>query len=159
MQDFIFKQLYDETFSVIGYIGDDAEAVIPPVHWGHPVTLIGDDVFRRHTEITSVRIPDTVRDIGGFVFDGCTGLRHIELPAGLENLWQYAFVRSSIEEIILPPGVRQIIPYTFKDCRNLHTFVCNEGLKKICAHAFEGCTQLRDFHCGNDTEISPQAFE
>ena len=82
MQEFSFKVMEDETFAVTGYTGDEKEVVIPDTHWGKPVTVLFDGLFSGHAEIERVRIPDTVTDIGEFVFDGCRNLRQISLPAG-----------------------------------------------------------------------------
>lgn len=123
------------------------------MHWGRPVTMLYDDLFKDHAEIAAVHLPDTIREIGGFVFDGCSSLTHIDLPAGLENMWQYAFVRSSVEEIVLPERVRYIVPFTFKDCRRLRSVVCNDGLLKIWMSAFDGCDSLVDLLYPSDVEV------
>ena len=89
MQEFLFKMAEDETFSIIGYTGDEAEVVVPETYWGKPVTILFDALFSGHPEITSVQIPASVTDIGEFVFDGCSGLRHVELPEKLEHIWPH----------------------------------------------------------------------
>lgn len=159
MQEFTFKQLEDRSVDLIAYKGDEADIVIPEKYYGHTVTMIDDSIFKGHTEITSVKIPETIQFMGGFVFDGCVNLRHIVLPASLEYIWQYGFVRSAIEEIVLPEKLRSIAPFTFKDCKNLRKVVCNAGLKDIGSWAFEGCTALTDITYGTDTVVSQQAFE
>ena len=159
MQEFYFKYAEDGTYCAQSYEGDEAEVVIPPLYCGKPVTILLDNLFAGHTEITSVQIPDTVTQIGGFVFDGCKNLKQIKLPAELTDMWGYAFVRSGIEEVCLPEHVKSIVSFTFKDCVNRKKFVCNEDLKKIYAWAFGGCENLKDFQHGPDVEISPQAFE
>jgi len=130
------------TYCIISYKGNESEVFIPEMYCGHPITVLFDDLFKGHNEITKVHIPDSVTNIGGFVFDGCTNLREIVLPANLENMWQYAFVRSGIEEITLPPKIKYISPFTFKDCKRLRKVVCNDALEEICAHAFDGCDNL-----------------
>ena len=153
MQDFFYKYVEEtDSFCAQKYTGDDCEVTIPSMHWGKPVTMLYDDLFKGHAEIESIHIPDTVREIGGFVFDGCTALRHITLPQSLENMWQYAFVRSSIEEIVLPKSVRYIVPFTFKDCKDLRRVVGNKGLLKVWMSAFEGCTKLTDLQLPETTE-------
>ncbi len=159
MQDFYFKLLETDSFAVMGYRGNEKDVIIPDIYWGRPVTIIGDDIFKGHKEITSVHIPETVTDIGGFVFDGCEELRHVRLPSGLRNMWQYAFVRSGIEEIVLPAGVKTIVPFTFKDCRKLRKVVCNDDLEEICAWAFGGCDRLEEVIHGPAVRISDKAFE
>ena len=159
MQEFFYKIVEDGSYCVTEYQGDETNVIIPDTYCGKPVTVLFDRLFRGHTEITSVKIPDTVTDIGSFVFDGCTSLKQIELPPALINMWDSAFARSSFEEIVLPDGVTSIVPYTFKDCKELKKFICNPGLKKIHAWAFHGCSNLKDFHCSANTEISEDAFK
>ena len=159
MQEFLFKMTEAETFSVTGYTGDEAEVVIPKMHWGRPVTVLFDDLFKGHAEITSVRIPDTVTDIGEFAFDGCRNLRHVELPEDLEHIWPYAFARCGIEEIRLPDKILSVAPFTFKDCRDLKKIVCGSGMKKIYGYAFSGCESLSELLFAPGVNIDPLAFE
>jgi len=157
--EFWFKQIEEnETFCAIRYIGNHEDVVIPAMHWGHPVSALFDDLFKGHSEIRSVAIPDTVTQIGGFVFDGCSALHHIVLPTALQDMWQYAFVRSSIEEVVIPDGVSHIIPFTFKDCKRLRRVVCGTGMQKIYPNAFAGCDALEEFIHPAHTEIAPDAF-
>ena len=158
MQEFVFKRIDDGTYSAVQYTGDEAEVVIPSVHAGQPVTVLYDRLFRGHTEIRTIAIPGTITDIGAFVFDGCDNLREIVLPQSLKYLWQYAFVRSSIEEIILPEQIRTLAPYTFKDCKRLKRVVCNKKLQAIKGRAFEGCDRLEDLVHEPGLLISPSAF-
>jgi hypothetical protein len=89
----------DETFTAYYYIGKEESVVIPK----YPlVTVLYDKLFRGHSEIKQIVIPDTVTDIGGFVFDGCINLKEIILPPSLQNMWQYAMTRSGIEKIEIP---------------------------------------------------------
>ena len=159
MQQFFYRMLEDGTSCVTEYYGDEADVVIPDTYCGKPVTVLFDRLFRGHTEITSVKIPDTVTDIGSFVFDGCSSLKKIDLPPALTDMWDCAFARSSVEEIVLPDKVTSIVPYAFKDCKELKTFICNPGLRKIHAWAFHGCSNLKDFRCSADTEINDDAFK
>ena len=154
MQNFQYKMIEDGTYVVTAYTGDEPHVVIPETF---PVTVLFDKLFQGHKEIETIRIPSTVTDIGEFVFDGCTALRHIRLPEGLRNLWGHTFVRCGIEEIEIPKGVTNIPPYCFKDCSELRTVVCSPALKRIHPWAFGGCGNLERVMIG-ETEISPEAF-
>lgn len=158
MQEFYFRRVDDGTYCITGYVGDEADVVIPD---DKVFTIINDRIFRGHDEIRSIRIPDTVTDMGEFVFDGCVNLRHLELPAQLKTLWGLTFVRCGIEEIVLPDGLRIIPPFAFKDCKNLRKVVCGPRLEKIYAWAFGGCDKLKEEGVIHEpgVEISPQAFE
>ena len=158
MQEFYYRRVEDGTFCLTGYEGDEAEVVIPD---DKVFTILSDKVFRGHDEITSIKIPDSVTDMGEFLFDGCVNLRHLQLPAELRTLWGSTFVRCGIEEIVLPDHLRIIPPFAFKDCKNLRKVVCGAALEKIYAWAFSGCDWLSEdclIH-RPEAEISPQAFE
>ena len=106
MEEFSFQLNYDEqSYAVRQYYGEAEEVVIPEMFLGKPVTILFDKLFTGHTEIRSVSIPDTVTDLGEFVFDGCFRLRELELPSGFRYLWGYTFCRSGLEEIILPDSM------------------------------------------------------
>ncbi|MBQ9211458.1 MAG: leucine-rich repeat domain-containing protein [Clostridia bacterium] len=158
MQEFRFKQVEDETFCLMAYQGDEKEVFIPNTHYGQPVTIIFDGVFRFHPEIESIHIPKTVTDLGEFVFEGCDNLRHIKLPEGLKDMWGNTFARRGIEEITIPGSVMSLASGTFTDCKNLKKVVCRSGMKKIRAWAFAGCNQLKEFIHDSDVEISAEAF-
>ncbi len=158
MQQFTFEQMIDETLCITGYDGDEPEVIIPDDFGGVPVTMLGDGIFKGHPEITSVRIPDAVVFMGGFVFDGCVNLHQLTLPAQLRDLFQYTFVRCGIEKIELPEHVSSIPPFAFKDCKQLRRVVCNAGLQRIHAWAFQGCDALTDLLHSAETEVSEQAF-
>ena len=139
----------------LNYQGDEPNVVIP----ARPgLRILADQLFLGHTEIVSVQIPDSVTDIGEFVFDGCVALREIRLPAGLRSLWGHSFARCGIEEITLPDGLTDIPPFAFKDCKALRRVVCSTGMKRIHAWAFGGCERLTEVVCGPDVEISPDAY-
>lgn len=159
MQEFIYKPNEDGTFAVIGYTGDEAEVKIPDSYGSGVISVIGDKLFSGHSEITSVFIPDTVTDMGEFVFDGCENLRHIKLPSQLECLWGYTFVRCGIEEITLPDKLVTLPPFAFKECKNLKRVVCGKGLKKIYSWVFAGCDSLTELVRNGIVEVSPHAFE
>lgn len=159
MQDYIFKPAGDGTYCVTGYTGDEKEVVIPDSYGSGVITVIGDGLFSGHGEITSVRIPDTVTNMGEFIFDGCENLRRIDLPSNLECLWGYTFVRCGIEEITLPDKLVTIPPFAFKDCKNLRRVACGKGLQKIYSWAFGGCDKLTELIRDDSVEVSPHAFE
>ena len=130
MQEFLFSPTDDGTYSVSGCKGDEANVLIPDSYGSGVITVIGDKLFSGHKEIESVHIPDTVTNMGEFIFDGCENLRHIDLPAQLECLWGYTFFRCGNEEIILPDKLVTIPPFAFKDCKNLRKVVGGKGSKE-----------------------------
>lgn len=159
MQEFTYEAMGDGSYGVVGYQGDEAEVVVPAEYRSQRVTVLYDDLFAGHTEIESVRIPNTVTDLGECLFDGCEGLRRIELPSQLRSLWGATFCRCGITTIVLPDKLRSIPPFAFKDCKHLRWVVCGRGMRKIRAWAFEGCDRLQKVIYGPDVDVSPDAFE
>ena len=85
MQEFYYRRVEDGTFCLTGYEGDEADVVIPD---DKVFTILSDKIFRGHTEIRSVRIPDSVTDLGEFLFDGCLNLHSLKLPKELKRTGQ-----------------------------------------------------------------------
>ena len=159
MQRFQYRLLEDGTYAVTGYEGDEGNVKIPETAGGMKITILTDKIFYGHSEIVSVFIPDTVTDLGEFLFDGCLSLKSLMLPKELKNLWGHTFVRTGLEEITIPDGVKKIPPFAFKDCRNLKRVVCGKGMERIYSWAFEGCTALTEIICSEGVDISDKAFE
>lgn len=159
MQEFFTSQLDEYSCSIMGYRGDEERVVIPANMAGKDVKILFDGLFKNHNEIRFLKIPKTVTNIGSYFIQGCNKLHYVKLPDGLTEMWEYAFAKSSIEEIEIPDGVEIIMPYTFKDCKKLKRVVCGKGLKKICEGAFEGCDKLKEVVYGKSVEVSPLAYE
>lgn len=158
MHTFMFKTNDDgQSVTIMSYEGDEAHVVIPGQHCAKPVTVLYDKLFAGHKEIVDILFPETITDLGEFVFEGCIDLRHLNLPLGLKYLWGQTFARCEVEEIFLPDSIISIPPYAFKDCKSLRKVVCGSGLRKIYAGAFSGCLRLTELICGKDVEISADA--
>lgn len=55
MQEFDFKYVVNDTYMAVRYYGDEADVVIPDTWYGKPVSVLGEDLFKGHTEIHSIR--------------------------------------------------------------------------------------------------------
>ncbi|MCL2812656.1 MAG: leucine-rich repeat protein [Clostridia bacterium] len=66
--------LIDGQITILNYIGNETEVMIPDQIEGHPVTAIGDRAFFNRPELQSITIPSSVSVIGEQVFDGCGDL-------------------------------------------------------------------------------------
>lgn len=142
---------------LMGCRGDGEEAVVPT---DKKIVIVGDDIFKGHKELVCVEFPDTISEIGGFVFDGCENLKKVKLPLNLKDFWQYAMTRCGIEEIEIPGSVKHIASFTFNQCNQLTTVRINKGTRKILSWAFKDCVNLTDVYLpATIIEISDKAFE
>ena len=158
MQEFSYALLEDDSYAVMKYEGDEAVVTIPEEYGSRKVTLLNDELFKGHPELEEVILPETLRTIGSFCFDGCVRLKGISLPRSLTEIWQYAFARSGIEVIDLPGSLVSIPPYALKGCANLTMAVLHPGTRRICGHAFEDCGNLKMVAVHKDTEVRHDAF-
>jgi hypothetical protein len=65
--------------------------VLPDRLGGHPTVAIADGVFAGCAGLTSVTIPNSIRNIGGSAFSGCIGLTSVTIPASVTRIGNSAF--------------------------------------------------------------------
>ena len=72
-----------------------------------------------------------LRTIGKRAFCGCSGLKIIAFPEGLEEIGVRAFEDSGLESVTFPSSVRTVHQTAFCRCQNLRKAVLNEGLEVL----------------------------
>ena len=162
------------------------ELTIPETIEGYPVTGIGEWAFENCTDLTNVKIPDSVISIGYEAFKDCTGLTNITIGKGVTSIGGCAFLNTAYynndlnwENDILYIGKYLIVTKediagsrTVKNGTKLiadHAFSLSEGLTGITIpnsvtsigyEAFYGCTGLTSITIPNSvTYIGLNAFE
>ena len=127
------------------------------------ITKINSYAFA-YTDLESITIPSSVREIDREAFHMCKNLKTIKLPTGVE-LYRRVFKFSGLESIELKDvklqdssifynckqlksvtikGNTPVIPdWTFANCFNLTHVELPETLKQIGPDAFNGCDKLR----------------
>ena len=58
-----------------------------------------------------------LKEIGNHAFCGCTSLKHIQFPNGLETIGIHCFYESGLEEVVLPANVKSIKSCAFCGCK------------------------------------------
>ena len=79
-------------------------------------------------------------EIGSFAFYGCSGLKSLNLPAGITRISDYAFYGcSGLTSITLHTGITSIGSYAFRGCSGLTSiYVYAEKVPRIDSYAFAG---------------------
>ena len=105
------------------------------------ITKVKDYAFA-HSNIETIAIPSTVKELGCGIFWGCKFLSSVKLDCLIERLPDSFFAFSSLTSFDVPECIKVIGVCAFYSCRNLQTINLNKGLKTIENRAFEECTNL-----------------
>lgn len=89
--DYYYRLLGDGTVEIMHYYGSDTEVTIPSEIDGKAVTVICGGAFS-YSNLTSVKIPDSVTNIGNEAFCGCESLIDITIPDSVTNIGCFAFI-------------------------------------------------------------------
>lgn len=107
---------------------------------------IGKGCFNACKQLKGFSIPDGVTTIGMSAFQNCTAASsELHLPVSLTELGKQAFYNCSklTGSVVIPDGVEVIGQNAFGNCSSLNgTVTLNEGLKAIEPYAFSGCSKL-----------------
>lgn len=91
----------------------------------YPVLKINAYAFNNCTELTSVKIPASINEIGDHAFENC----------------------SALSNVTIPDAVTFIGPSAFKDCAAITKINIPAKVAEIKIWAFENCTSLTDVYC------------
>ncbi len=144
---------------LIKYNGTGGDIVIPDM-----VSEIMPCAFE-NAEITSVKFPLGIREIGSAAFKNCGGLKELSFPAGLSYIGKFAFLGcTGIEKIKFYDGQGEansleIDQGAFFNCPSLELVDFPERLKSIGFKAFAYCGKMKHIYITEKCEkIGSQAF-
>lgn len=95
----------------------------------YTVTMIIEKGFKLQNNLTSVTIPNTIKEIGRRAFDECTGLTNV----------------------VIPNSVVKLGSKVFDGCRNLTSVTIGKSVKEIGSDLFQNCTALSTLYSLNPT--------
>ncbi len=123
---------------------------IKSVTIGSGITRIGDYLFYKCYNMTSIALPSTLTEIGShsvspyddnlYVAHGLTALT---IPTSVRSIEKYAFSHNAITELLIPSNVTTIGDYAFSKCVALETVRIESSL--IGSFMFTGCNSLNSF--------------
>ena len=67
---------------------------------------------------------------------GSAGLKHVEVPEGVEKITDFAFYNSEIESVKLPDSIKKIGDEAFSNCHNLKEVNIGNGVKQLGNYVF-----------------------
>lgn len=108
---------------------------------GSQLLTIGGSVFQVCTSLTSIIIPASVTSIGNYMFYNCSKLSSITFASGsqLLTIGTHAFQNcSSLSSIIIPASVTTIGEAAFSNCSGLTSITIPASVTSIGNAAFQG---------------------
>ena len=96
--------------------------------------------FMAYCPIGSVKLPDTLKTLGIYAFQGCEGLKHFTVPASVTVVPEGCFNRcTSLEGVDFPEGLTSIGAYVFSYDSALKSMVIPEGVTQMGTYPFSYC--------------------
>jgi hypothetical protein len=115
------------------------------------VTTISQNAFAEQSRITSIIVPEGIREIPSYFARNCSELDYIELPDTVTMIDSQAFYqctslcKSSDGILVLPDSIESISSFSFGSCTELVDLTLPKNLKNLRAGGgnFNGCTKLQ----------------
>ena len=121
------------------YRGEEKDVKIPNFIGVFPVISIQGGCFEDNETIETVVIPNNVKYIGAFAFQGCDNLKSVE-ASRIKVIGEYAFSDDiKLERVELGEKVQTIETLAFSECPALTYIPSRSSLKEIGGGAFAEC--------------------
>ena len=121
------------------YRGEEKDVKIPNFIGVFPVISIQGGCFEDNETIETVVIPNNVKYIGAFAFQGCDNLKSVE-ASRIKVIGEYAFSDDiKLERVELGENVQTIGRLAFAGCHALTYIPSRSSLKEIGGGAFSEC--------------------
>ena len=117
------------------------------VHIPSTIELVETEAFRDCTKLYYLDFAQGIETLNfeENVFNGCTGLKHISLPEGLEHLGNNTFLNcTALRSVRLPSTLKTIGDKAFFGCIKLLSIIIPENVETIGKSAFP--QQLKDVY-------------
>ena len=103
------------------------------------VTAFEDWAFY-NSIVTSITIPESIRNTGNYVFYACASLDSVSLPNNITIIGRYSFYNcSSLTTITIPESVMNISAAAFSGCTGLTSIISKKSFPvRIDSNVFEG---------------------
>ncbi len=173
----------DESYYIVSGIGTvkDKDVVIPDTYNEKPVKEIGEKAFMACSNLTTVKIPDSITAIGSSAFQGCDNLENIHIKdiakwcaidfaemysnplvfdATEVILFKKLYLNNKVvRDLVIPEGVSTIGAYAFCFCVQLRNITLPDSLTSIGTCAFDSCTITSITIPANINSIGEFAFK
>lgn len=100
-------------------------------------------LFKNAKKLKKVKFPESMQNLNGEEFWGCSSLEEVNIPRGTTELRRTFLDCSSLKKIEIPEKVTLLLD-TFNGCSALEKVEIPKSVEKIWEHAFENCSALKE---------------
>ena len=120
---------------------------------GNSVTDIEGYAFYGCSGLTTAKINNN-GSIGNHVFQSCTSLQTATLGEGITSIGQYCFDGcSNLTGIVIPDAVTTLGSCAFQNCEKMTLVKMGSGINTINGYSFSGCSALTDMQIGRSVKL------
>ncbi|WP_196229174.1 leucine-rich repeat domain-containing protein [Butyrivibrio fibrisolvens] len=132
-----YKISFNEgSITLVEYVGEDSELIIPERILGIPVRHIGPHCFSNAPKVISITIPDKMTIIDESAFSKCKNLESI-YARNIEIIGEYAFNDDKkLKNVELGDSIKIIGKGAFFRCESFEKISLNDGIESIGDYAF-----------------------
>lgn len=120
-------------------------AVITSIQIQEGVAYVGSNAFVNELNVTELRLPESLTDIGTDAFPSCGSTSQafrLTLPGSLTGLGMGALRGCLMREVDLPDSLTELGPEVFRGCVFLEQVSVPASVERIGDQAFQGCVRL-----------------
>lgn len=122
----------------------------------YTVTAVAPKAFYKSTRLQSiqtVKLPETIREIGRYAFSWCIYLRSVNIPNQVTSIKEGAFwYCKNMQKFVMPESIETIEASAFSDCGGLQEINIPSNCTSIGNDAFMGCSALHKIIIEDGTE-------
>ena len=128
--------------------------------WNTENNVLTRCMFYNMPTLRSISLPQGITKIGEYALAQDRNqnykLAHVDIPASVTTIDNYAFYYAGITEVTIPSGVTRIEQQTFYNCRKLRKATLPDGITYIGNSAFSECYALEDVNIPANIETIDQ---
>ena len=115
------------------------------------ITSLSTGSFYNCTQLSDVKLPKTLTDIGNNAFS-CSVIASITFPPSLQKIGDWAFQGAKFANVVIPTNCNTIEQGAFGDNAKLTTVFINGVKCYLAVNAFANCGNLKDVYITSNDE-------
>ena len=139
--------------------GSNSKVIVPHEIDGLPVTQFQQGAFKNNESITSVALPDGIKEIPRETFYSCRNLQTVYIPSSVTSIGYGAFAFTDLKSISLPEGITDIDHGAFWYCDELEgVIILPTTLTRLGNFVFWDCNRISGVVIQSSISVREKAF-